>query len=750
MRNLYILTAIAIFATVTAIAQDESRASATWHVQRYDISVALPQSENGRVITAKATLKLKNSSAAPAATLSMRISPSAEVTATAINGSPAEHSKREEKINAGNSLTRIVIRIPPVPSGGELTAIVDYKLTIKDNSGLGAVSPIGSQMLPLAFWYPTPNSWYFARGADYAPFRIEVQHSDASVLVSSGKALVGSYEQKLNGQPFFVVGSWDVVNSNDVAVFLPKGVSAEERKIATDLAVLSADAKAFAATFLGPAPDVPTRIVAVKRGAGFSGGGTTLVDDGVFHRNHIDSLTAMTIAESSAKLWLGNSVAVSDDGSGVITEGLSRYIATQFIESKYGKDVADVERLRQRNAYSAVAKRDSALSVVSPLDDYYYAEVANKGAMIWRILSQRVGTERFFNSVQANMKDSNLNLAELRESFSEQKEILDHFFDQVTDTNLLVGIPQQKGVETVVALRNTGRVDATVTLTADASNGEKFSAVTTIRANTFGEVAFKTTKKLIRVEIDSEKLYPQIDYSDDVAPREFTDSDRLLAVKRSFDKQDFSGAEKSARSVLRDLPRFDDVRVLLGRALLGQGKYPDAEREFQAILAEKLPTARSIAWANEGLAEVAAKLGDSAAALRFAGAAIRADGDFGASLAARSLRTKLNPLPAIDETVKSFFLQFDKAAASNRKADIDSMVVSGEVSRFAGGISGSTEQWQTHVTYVDKIDASTILVEANMAIKLLNKEQETGPAVYRLVKVGNNWKLSAVEVFEVR
>jgi hypothetical protein len=74
----------------------------------------------------------------------------------------------------------------------------------------------------------------------------------------------------------------------------------------------------------------------------------------------------------------------------------------------------------------------------------------------------------------------------------------------------------------------------------------------------------------------------------------------------------------------------------------------------------------------------------------------------------------------------------------------------GEVARFAGGIAGSTEQWQTQVRAVDRIDANTVLVEANMNIKLLNKEPETGLAVYRLVKVGNGWKLAAVDMFEVR
>ena len=160
----------------------------------------------------------------------------------------------------------------------------------------------------------------------------------------------------------------------------------------------------------------------------------------------------------------------------------------------------------------------------------------------------------------------------MRSAFSSQKDFLDYAFDQVTDTNLLVGLPQTNGAETKVALRNTGSIDATVNVLATTANGEKLTAQATIPAKSFGEVSFKTPNKIVRTEIDSEKFYPQTDYSDDVAPREFDDSDSLLAVKRAFDKQDFVDAEKNARKVLQSTPRFDDVRILLARALFAQRK----------------------------------------------------------------------------------------------------------------------------------------------------------------------------------
>jgi len=51
---------------------------------------------------------------------------------------------------------------------------------------------------------------------------------------------------------------------------------------------------------------------------------------------------------------------------------------------------------------------------------------------------------------------------------------------------------------------------------------------------------------------------------------------------------------------------------------------------------------------------------------------------------------------------------------------------------------------------VDKFDANNALAEVALNIKLLNKNAESGTAVFLLSKVGGGWKLSGVEIFEVR
>jgi tetratricopeptide (TPR) repeat protein len=733
--------------SLSSYSQSDSRVSKTWEVQKYDVTATLPTVETDRYLNTKAVLTLKNTSSSSASNLTLRISPSAEISAVKINNSATDFTKGEEKIGNG-TLQRIVLRGVSTPAGGNVSVEVNYKLKVAENSGLNALSPNGAQFLPLSFWYPTPNSWYFARGADFAPVHLQIVAPNGQTVVSSGTQSANLFDLKINGQPFFVSGDWDSVMAANVSVLIPKGATAQNR--ANELANLVSEAKTFTANLLGNAPETPLRIAAVRRGGGFSSGGTILIDESVFRRQKIDSQTAMTVAEAVAKMWLGNVVQTNGDGYSVIREGLSRFIATQFIESKYGKEIADVERMRQRNAFSSIVKRGVALNAVSPLDDYYFTANANKGSMIWRLLAKKIGQSEFFNIVKENMKDGNLELSELRTAFSGQKVFLDNAIDQPTDTNLIIGLPSVAGGETKIALRNSGSFEATVNVVATTANGEKLNAQSTIPAKSFGEVIFKTSNKIVRAEIDVDKLYPQTDYFDDVSPRQFEDSDLLLSVKKVFDKQEFANAEKIARSVLQIVPNYDDVRILLARALLSQGKNAEAQKEFQTAFDEKLPTARTLAWANVGFGEIALKSGQNSNAIKFFEEVIKADAEYGASLIARQNRNKINLPNSIDEAVKSYFAQFDKTAVSNRKSEIEAVVSAGEAKKFAAGIAGQTEKWQTQVIQIDKLDANNVLVEANLSVKLLNRAEESGMAVYRLTKTGSIWKLSNVEMFEVR
>ena len=183
---------------------------------------------------------------------------------------------------------------------------------------------------------------------------------------------------------------------------------------------------------------------------------------------------------------------------------------------------------------------------------------------------------------------------------------------------------------------------------------------------------------------------------------------------------------------------------------MAQKKATEAEIIFKSVLDEKLPTARSLAWANVGLGEVALQTGRAQAAARFFSEAIRADAEYGATLAARRGRNKAAGPKAVDPGISGFFSKFDNAVKTNSKAEVDSLVVNGEISTFVNNVAAQAQFWSTKVYGVDQIDADNVSVETDLTIRLINRESEHGTAVFRLSKIAGQWKINSVEMFEVR
>jgi len=743
-----LLASLLLIAAFSLVASAQTRGGAVWQVEKYDLDVNLPQTVDGRDATIQAKLVVKNVSSSPASTMTLRISPSAKVSAVTVNGTSHDFSGGEEKLAGTRTLQRVILRLPSVRPSATVQVAVTYTFSIKDNGDAAVFSPPASHLLPLSFWYPTPTNWYYSRGGDFAPFSVRVKGPAGRQVVSSGtESASGAFDTNVASQPFFAVGDWTAIQANGVKVFAPSSSGEMSKARGSELAAVFSEAKEFAEKFLGPSPNVPLKIVSVRRGAGFADAGVVFVDEAVFRRPKLDAATVQNIAEAAAKLSLA--AKARDDGFGVISEGLSRFIATQFISETYGEPVADAVRARQRAAYSAVVGRDIPLGTVSPLDDVYFGEVANKGAMLWALLDKLVGRTAFNKAITDSLADGVFDLADVRSNFPTQKELIAYFIEKPTEMNLLAGLPQAGTGETKVALRNSGPIDVTVNVRATTASGKFLDATVTLKAASFGEVTFTTPEKVVRTEIDTEKLYPQNVYFDDIAPKVFDDNDVIAGVKSLLDQKKFDGAVRAAKDILRDLPAYDDVSIQLARAYLGLGKYTEAEQQANAVLAAKLPTARSMAWAMEIRAEAAAKSGRNTDALALVEQTIVFDGDYGASYAARKLRTSLNGVTKIDPAIKGFFAKFDAAAVAHKKAEVVSKVMPGEITRFAENLSGSAAKWQTTVTQIDQIDETECLVETNLGTQLLTGPEQAGLAVFRMIMVDGAWRLAGVEIFEV-
>jgi hypothetical protein len=761
MRLLLLLTLI-LCLLAPAVAQTPT--NVIWQITSFDINANVQQDQ--RSLNATVAFDATNVGNGPGRTLTLRLNAKASVKAVTINGVAANFRPGTEP---RGDLQKIEISLPTsMAPNASVKASVSYVLPVESNSGLAAISPIGSQFLPLSFWYPMPNTPYSVRGADTAPFHltINIPNAISSGVEKSGPAGSSSFEQTLNGQPFFVQGDWDklegAADGKNVIVLMEKGASADDRKHAEAMIAFAAAARAFYATSFGPAPDVPVRLVAVRRGAGFSDGGTLLFDADALRVPKLDAATALSIAEAVGHLWIGGQAPIRGEGNGVLHDALVRFLATQFLEKQFGADAVKSELYRQRLAYASVAQRDGPLGHTNPLDSTYFGSVPNRGAMFWRLVDRRLGHENLMTvlraSLQAGKTDPNgFNLAAVREALAARggeglKALLDQQLDQVVDTDLLIGVPQQRGAEWASALRNLGSIDVTVPVVATTDRGEQVTTEVTIPAKNFAEAVFKTPAKVVRVEVDPDKLYPQLDYGNDVVPRGKDLSQALNEASLQLGAQDFAKAEATARAMLVTAPRFQEAQIILARALLGQNKNEDAEKLFAAALSEPLPFAATLAWANIGLGEIALKRNQPAEAAKRFNDAVIASRDYPSSLAARAARIRAeaaaNSAPPIDAAVQTFVTQLSQAVVSNKKAELEARIVPGELVRFINASIG-TDAWETKVVRTEQLNANLIAADVQIRASKLGTVGN-GPAVLMIARTPSGLKLSGIELFEVR
>jgi tetratricopeptide (TPR) repeat protein len=763
-RTLLLILTLLYFVSATK-AQEEARAA--WQVTKFEVNGSISSVKSASTIgtlSVTTTINARNVGQGSGQRFTVRLNPKAEIKAARVGSTAAEFTTRPEP---KTDLQLVTITLPStVEPNGSVIITIEHSLPLTENSKVASISPLGSLFLPLSFWYPAPNTYYSIRGADVAPLQITVNAGSGEKLISTGKASGSTYIQPLHAQPFFLTGRWETVegsgDATGISAELFQGATVEERKQAEALIRLAASAKAFFNNLFGIQPDVPIRLVAVTKGAGFSGTGTLLLDSSVFRRTTIDSSTALLISEALARLWIGGMVPVRGEGGDVIREGLVRYLAMLFLEAQYGKEGVAAEWIRKRVAYSAISKRDGPLATSTAQFDTHFNAVSNKGALVWRLIGHMLGRDAFIEVVRAQLqagRNSDLTLSTLRKALVERggenlKAVLDYQLDNTTEMDLMIGLPQSRGTEWVSALRNTGAINSTVTIQATTETGERISTEVTIPAKDFGEAHFKTTKRITRVEIDPDKLYPQLDYSNDLAPKTISYEEALAEAGRLFSKGEYTNVEKYARDILNISPNQQEMQILLARALLGQNKFDDAEREFRKALDAKLPLPSTLAWSNIGLAEIALQRAQHADALKRFDEAARVEADYAATLTARRGRIRaasaLKSGSAIDESVRTFIGQLDQSIRGGRKAEIETLIAPGELLSFVKGIVASQpETWQTKVLYVENLGADKAAVDVELNLKQLDREQ-SGTAVYYLARIGGNWKLSAVEFFEVK
>src|SRR6267142_5097915 len=179
-RNLATILALitfSLFSTVNLPAQEEARAA--WQITNFDVNANIQQAE--RTLGAVAILSATNVGRGTGSSFTFRINNKAAIKSVTVGGATANFRTVPETYG---SLQRITVTlVNTVASGGQLVLNINYSLPVESNTGLAAISPSGSQFLPLSFWYPAPNTPFTVRGADSAPMHLVVSGSN---VISSG------------------------------------------------------------------------------------------------------------------------------------------------------------------------------------------------------------------------------------------------------------------------------------------------------------------------------------------------------------------------------------------------------------------------------------------------------------------------------------------------------------------------------------------------------------------------------------
>src|SRR5438477_2613431 len=167
IRIILLVGSVCSFLLPAAVrAQDEARP--VWQVTHFDITVNNPGAE--RALNARAIVSVRNVGRGSGSSLTLRISSRAEIKSVSVGGATASYRATPETRGGAQ---RVTIALPGVVApNGTVAATVDYRLPVEENSGVAALSPVGSQFLPLSLWYPSPNTSLAVSGADYAPFRL--------------------------------------------------------------------------------------------------------------------------------------------------------------------------------------------------------------------------------------------------------------------------------------------------------------------------------------------------------------------------------------------------------------------------------------------------------------------------------------------------------------------------------------------------------------------------------------------------
>ncbi len=795
---------------------------------RSTIGVTLRPAEYSADVTA--TLELTNiARQAEARTLTLRLTKAAKVTAFTVNERAFSTDEKKQPGSDAAIATYVAELSPPLAPGGKVTARLVYTLTYRESTSYAAITPGDTLLMPESGWTPFIHLPQSSHGPDTAPYVLTITRPPDGEVWSSGtrQETDGNivFTSDLAGEPWLVVQPFgppvsrraSAANSETPTIHVRSapGLPAESQRQAQRLAEEVERILAFYQKLWGAAPvrefqvlTTSRRIVADRRSPELRGRdfdtdrairyaapGAVLIETAALRRPTLDAEMVEWLTASLAQTWLGGKIRLRGRGWGILADALPAYLTGSYIEQQYGPTAVRDLWLRRSFAYGRLAgirvsqqgfERGIDLIPVlqHPAFPDYYASMPNRGALVFRLLERLVGRDVLLTAIRDTVADpgNNPGGTATYEAFrnrlvgtppdERRANFFRQWFEELSEPDFVIGVPvrREDGPGWSCALRNLGTGDASLPVVAITDKGERLTTTVELPSKGYATAVFETPATITSVELDPEKLYPQVRFGYDRNSRQFDNDARperryafglLLDAEATLTRRLKAGeteaqrqaeAEGLLREALAREPDFALARACLSRTLAAQGKPDAAAAEVAAIRRAALPSRYPLALALLTEADMAlarqnydqARAAYKAAFEMESGPALDEQARRGLLASEAAAGQSAPP----DEELRAFLATMDKAIRTGTSKALETCFIRPDTAKFVLGIVVSKpDAWTTQGLRMERLDARRVLLDVRVVVVSATKEEQTGTGLLFLRRVGQSWMVERLDQF---
>jgi TolA-binding protein len=789
LKKSFFVLAIGLLLAATAAAQEVE-------VDRYQITARIDSAASAA--DCRATLNIVNLGQSAKTKLYFRLTKMAKVASATVNGAAAQVETSEDRRVA--ALNQIVVSTDAgVAAGATAKVEISYRIEAPESSPLVHIYPGEVLLAPEAIWVPMPSTVFTPYGPTTAPITLDVTVTPATnnfralsagALKSGGAA--ASFDQPLNSLPFLLAGNYDQPAASDaggvkVEIYTPPGltVAADPKASASAIIKRMSDEAGRAVDFFtrqfGPPPaGAVLRIISSARANNLVVPGALVLNEQVFRRDALTESAIEAIADATARLWTEGRARVRGIEAragqrprsvAFLRDSLPRYLATLYIEDRYGREAGRDAFERLRWSYTPVAQsgRDAELGFQTIAMPNYSAAIFAKGPLVLRLMAETAGRDKLLSAIKTTFAVGQTKIVTpddfrntlVKATGPDVEKLFQQWLDTITEPDIVVGapLPSDKPNTQRINLRNLGTGDVTVKLLATTASGKAVTVNVTVPSENLVSAEIPTAEKITAVELDPDKLIVQTSYDNDARagdmklplPSAQTLFNQSIAA---FNKGDYAEAEGKLREAARRDPTNALIHAWLGRTLAAEKKFDEATSEANAAIKIEPAVGSALAWAHVTLGQAALARNQAAEAVTVLRRAIVEAEEAPAQFAARSTLVQAeraaNQLPPVDPSIRSFITQLDAVIKDPSSDKLTPLVVRNNLKRFIQGLTlARPSAWATEIQRVDTMDANRVAVDVALTTRAENRDQ-SGTALYILNRAGANWVLEDVQLFNVK